>query len=123
MKKIESVLALFALAPSLLCAAPVEQSGVKYDVRAFGAKGDGVTKDTAAFQRAIDAASAAGGGEVWVPDGHYITGSVFLKNDVDFHVADGAQDAIPFPERATRRGNRDSQRQGSENRKFVDEAE
>jgi len=61
-----------------------------FNVRDFGAAGDGVTKDTAAIQRAIDAASAAGGGEVRVPKGHYISGSVFLKSNVDFHVEEGA---------------------------------
>ena len=61
-----------------------------FDVRDFGAKGDGETKDTAAIQRAIDAASAAGGGEVLLPKGIYLCGSVFLKNGVDFHIAEGA---------------------------------
>ena len=38
--------------------------GADFNVRAFGAKGDGAAKDTAAIQRAVDAAHAAGGGRV-----------------------------------------------------------
>ena len=64
-------------------------SGI-YNVRAFGAKGDGVSKDTRAIQAAIDAATAAGGGEVRVPAGHYVAGSLFLKSNVDFHICAGA---------------------------------
>jgi len=61
-----------------------------YDVKAFGARGDGVTKDTAAIQAAIDAAHAAGGGEVRVPTGRYVTGTLYLKSNVDFNVTSGA---------------------------------
>ena len=43
-----------------------------FNVQNFGAKGDGITDDTAAIQRAIDAAAAAGGGQVYVPTGTYI---------------------------------------------------
>jgi len=50
------------------------------DVRAFGAVGDGTTKDTAAFQKAIDACAAANGGEVMVPAGNYLIGSIELKS-------------------------------------------
>ena len=61
-----------------------------FNVIDFGAKGDGATKDTAAIQRAIDAATVAGGGEVLLPKGIYLCGSVFLKSGVDFHLAEGA---------------------------------
>ncbi len=61
-----------------------------FSVRDFGAVGNGVAKDTAAVQRAIDAANAAGGGEVLLPQGTYLCGSLFLKSGVDFHLAEGA---------------------------------
>jgi hypothetical protein len=50
---------------------PVGQKGV-YSVADFGAKGDGVTDDTAAFQKALDAAAKDGGGIVFVPTGEFL---------------------------------------------------
>ena len=70
---------------SLACMA----TGRVFDVRGFGARGDGATKDTAAIQAAIDAAAKAGG-EVLLPPGTYLSGSVYLKSGVDFHLAEGA---------------------------------
>lgn len=49
---------------------PVGEKGV-YSVTKFGAKGDGTTDDTSAFQKALDAASKDGGGIVFVPTGNY----------------------------------------------------
>ncbi len=47
-----------------------------YDVRDFGAKGDGLAKDTAAIQAAIDKATAAGGGTVELPAGTCVSGTI-----------------------------------------------
>ncbi|MDI1249349.1 MAG: DUF1080 domain-containing protein [Lacunisphaera sp.] len=49
-----------------------------FNVRDFGATGDGVTKDTRAFQKALDACAVAGGGDVIVPAGRYLIGSIQL---------------------------------------------
>jgi polygalacturonase len=51
-----------------------------YNVRSFGAKGDGTTKDTAAFQKALDTCAVSGGGEVFVPSGKYLIGSIQIGN-------------------------------------------
>ncbi|HSB26251.1 MAG TPA: glycoside hydrolase family 28 protein [Pyrinomonadaceae bacterium] len=56
----------------------------------FGAKADGVTSSTAAFQRAIAACSKAGGGRVVVPEGTFLTGAIRLKSNVNLVVQRGA---------------------------------
>src|SRR5580700_6478607 len=80
-----------------------------YNIRKYGAKGDGVALDTAALQAAIDACHQDGGGIVLVPAGTFQIGSVELKSNVTLHIAaagtllgsaDGKQyhavDAIPL---------------------------
>jgi polygalacturonase len=61
-----------------------------YDVTAFGAKGDGKTLDTAAINRAIDAAAAAGGGTVLFPSGTYLSYSIRLKSNIALQLSVGA---------------------------------
>jgi polygalacturonase len=51
-----------------------------YNVRDFGAVGDGTNLDTAAFQKALDTCAVSGGGEVLVPEGRYVIGSIQLGN-------------------------------------------
>jgi len=70
-------------------AATTSASGI-LDVRAFGATGDGKTLDTAAINKAVDAAAAAGGGTVLFPAGNYLSYSIHLKSNVTLHLEPGA---------------------------------
>jgi len=58
-----------------------------YNVRDFGAKGDGTTLDTAAVQAAIDACTKDRGGVVLIPAGDFVIGSTELKSNVTLHIA------------------------------------
>jgi polygalacturonase len=68
---------------------PVPTAGV-FDVKAFGATGDGKTIDTQAINSAIDAAVAAGGGTVRFPAGTYASFSIHLKSNVQLYLGPGA---------------------------------
>lgn len=61
-----------------------------YNVRDFGAKGDGQTLDSAALQAAIDACARDGGGTVLVPSGIFVIGTTELKSNVTLHLAASA---------------------------------
>jgi polygalacturonase len=61
-------------------ASPTAASG--FDVRAFGALGDGATVDSAAINAAIEAAAQAGGGTVRFPPGRYLSFSIRLRSNV-----------------------------------------
>jgi polygalacturonase len=68
----------------------------------FGAKGDGTTKNTAAFKKAIEACNASGGGRVVVPAGKFLTGPIYLKSNVNLHLQNNAtivfsHDAADYP--------------------------
>ncbi|WP_298394530.1 glycoside hydrolase family 28 protein [Sphingobium sp.] len=76
-----------------LASAPVRATGSLsgfHNVRDHGAKGDGVAVDSDAINRAIDAASAAGGGTVVVPPGHYLCFSIRLKSYITLLLMPGS---------------------------------
>lgn len=56
----------------------------------YGAVGDGVTLDTLAINRAVEECSKAGGGQVLVPAGRYLSGTVHLRSHVTLFLAAGA---------------------------------
>ena len=66
-----------------------------FDVTDYGAKGDGSVLATEAFARAIAAAKAAGGGTVYVPAGHYVSGPIELVSHLRLEFGAGAVVAFP----------------------------
>ncbi|MBN2288448.1 MAG: glycoside hydrolase family 28 protein [Candidatus Glassbacteria bacterium] len=81
--------AAMCLAACTLAAAGVPP-GTLYNVRDYGAAGDGEARDTPAIQQAVDAASSAGGGTVYFPPGKYLSGTIFLKSLATLHLETGA---------------------------------
>ena len=61
-----------------------------YNIKNYGAKGDGKNLDTKAIDKAIDAASAAGGGTVFFPAGDYLSVTIHLKSNVGLYIDPGA---------------------------------
>ena len=61
-----------------------------WNVRDFGAKGDGRKLDTEAINRAIDACSGQGGGKVLLPPGRYRSGTIHLRSQVALFLDAGA---------------------------------
>jgi polygalacturonase len=70
--------------PAIVVPSVQEQSS--FNVRTYGATGDGRTIDTAAINKAIDAANSNGGGTVYFPAGVYASYSIHLKSNVMAHM-------------------------------------
>jgi polygalacturonase len=72
------------------------------NVRDFGVKADGATKDTAAIQQAVDRCAVLGGGEVLIPAGDYLTGAIALRANTTLRldkdtVLHGSPDFADYP--------------------------
>ncbi|WP_010181176.1 glycoside hydrolase family 28 protein [Aquimarina agarilytica] len=65
--------------------------GQVFNVLDYGAVGNGIQKDTQAVQKAIDMATAQGGGKVIIPSGKKVLiGTIFLKDNVTLYLENGA---------------------------------
>jgi hypothetical protein len=84
MTKLLSIFLILCLFPYLLSA----QQKV-FNIVDFGAVGDGITLNTVAIQKAIDAASLAKG-RVSIPKGRFVSGTIELKSNINLHLAEGA---------------------------------
>lgn len=61
-----------------------------YNVKNYGAVGNGITLDTESIQKAIDSAYNNGGGVVVIPGGTYKVGTLIIKDNVNLHLESGA---------------------------------
>src|SRR5580692_7975596 len=78
--------------PSLAAAKPsgTSRAADVFDIRTYGAVGDGKTVDTPSINKAIEAAAAAGGGTVLFPAGNYLCYSIRLKSNIALYLDAGA---------------------------------
>jgi polygalacturonase len=87
---------------ALFVACEAAKGRSQLNVRDFGASGHGIDKDTAVIQKALDVCADAGGGEVIVPAGNYLIGSIELKSNTTLrleHDANllGSPDLADYP--------------------------
>jgi len=90
MRRFSLVLSIMILLVSAVNTAAAEVVSNGFNIKDYGATGDGTTLDTGAINKAIEACSAAGGGTVYFPAGRYLSGSVRLKNNITVYLDAGA---------------------------------
>src|ERR1700760_4198588 len=87
----KTICLLSAISFSLMAKANTSgQPAVFFNVKDYGATGNGTSLETKLINAAIDAAVAAGGGTVYFPAGNYLTGSVHLKSNITLYIEQGA---------------------------------
>ena len=75
---------------TLSCLSAIADNLNDYNIRSFGAVGDGKSLDSPAINTAIESAFANGGGKIIVPAGIYLCGSIHLKSNIELHLLPGA---------------------------------
>src|SRR5512139_3446696 len=89
-RSILTVLCLTLSGAVVLAQPGVQTQGSLFNVRSYGAAGDGKQLDSPAIDRAIEACAKAGGGTVYLPAGTYLSGSIHMKSNVHLYLDMGA---------------------------------
>ena len=84
---------------TLACLAINLQANIFYNVKDFGAKGDGIHIDSDAINEAIKSASANGGGTVFFPAGTYASFSIRLASNITLYLDAGSTILAAYPEK------------------------
>ena len=98
----KNIISIFNLTPKTAYKLELVQNGVSFvdtietkdesvslNVKLFGAKGDGVTLDTNAIEACILA--CPDNGRVFIPEGDYLTGPLFLRSNITIELEKGAR--------------------------------
>lgn len=89
MKKLIICIGILSMLAINACQVATKKSN-QFVITDYGAIGDGKTLNTTAIQTAITKASEAGGGTVIIPPGDFVSGSIFLKDNITLHLEAGA---------------------------------
>jgi len=81
---------IFFICALVSCSIFVFAADDVYNVKNYGAKGDGKSMDAPAINKAIEDAASKGGGTVLVPAGNYLCGSIHLKSNINLLIDQGA---------------------------------
>ena len=87
MKTLPKLTSIFAIA----CAISIQAEAKDYLATGFGARADGETLNTATIQAAIDYISEHGGGRLVFKGGDFVTGTIYIKDNVTLHIEEGAR--------------------------------
>jgi polygalacturonase len=88
--KVAGLTALLCLVSIVQAQQPPISRARTYNVRDFGAVGDGKTLDSPAINHAIEACAQAGGGTVFFSGGTYLSGSIRMKSNINLFLDAGA---------------------------------
>jgi polygalacturonase len=87
MKKVVIILCFLLIQTGFIFA---QKNSNFFNIKNYGAKGDGQTLDTEAINKTIEMASAGGGGTVFFPAGTYLSFSIRLKSNITIYLDNGA---------------------------------
>ena len=85
-----SLTLIFLLGTAFFALTQAQQSPTIFNIKNYGARGDGKTINTIALNKAVEACADAGGGTVVIPAGIYLSGTVRMKSHVTLLLEKGA---------------------------------